>query len=70
MSTKWEYKIESVPKVDDIIFVLNKLGGEGWELIQLTGSTCILKRERDETKKREGGTQYRREVPQTGHPVG
>ncbi len=70
MNKKWEYQIQSVPSVDNIIHVLNKLGNEGWELIQLTGTTCIFKREKEETHKREGGTQYKREVHQTGHPIG
>jgi len=43
---KWEYLIESVPKVDDMIFVLNRLGADGWELIQAVGTTFYLKREK------------------------
>ena len=70
MSKQWEYEIKTVPKVDDLIFMMNEFGKKGWELVQLTGTTCIFKREKDEVQKREGVKQYTREVPQTGHHVG
>jgi hypothetical protein len=46
MSKKWEYQIESIPKPDDVIHVLNKLGEEGWELIQFSGAAHYFKREK------------------------
>jgi len=53
VSKKWEYQIQSVPRVDDVIHALNKLGDEGWELIQLSGTTCYFKREKEVPKPKE-----------------
>jgi hypothetical protein len=43
---KWEYQIQMVPKVDDVLGVMNKLGEQGWELIQVVGTTCYFKRQK------------------------
>jgi len=43
---KWEYQIQMVPSIDNVIHVLNKLGDQGWELIQAVGTTLYLKREK------------------------
>ena len=43
---KWEYQIQMVPKVDDLIHVMNGLGGKGWELVQVVGTTLFFKREK------------------------
>ncbi len=46
MVRKWEYQVQSIPKLDDVIHVLNKLGEEGWELMQFLGTEYYFKREK------------------------
>jgi hypothetical protein len=43
---KWEYQIQPVPKTDDVICVMNKLGDEGWEVFQVVGTYVYFKREK------------------------
>ncbi len=47
MKTKWEYQILSIPKSGDVVPELNKLGDDGWELVQVIVPNCYLKRPKD-----------------------
>jgi hypothetical protein len=42
--TKWEYQIQSIPVLGNVIGALNKLGDQGWELVQIVGHDYYLKR--------------------------
>jgi hypothetical protein len=46
MNKKWEYTVQSIPKPDDVVFTLDRLGNEGWELIHVSGTVFYLKREK------------------------
>jgi hypothetical protein len=70
MHTKWEYNIQSLPVAEHVPAVLNQLGSDGWELIQIEGQSYFFKRERVEDPRAKPGKQYRREVHQTGHSIG
>jgi hypothetical protein len=49
---------------------LDQMGNVGWELIQIVGQNYFFKREKEEGRERPSPTQYKREAPQKGHPVG
>ena len=51
MGKKWEYQVQNLPKLDEVVHALNKLGEEGWELIQFSGQAHYFKREKKESGK-------------------
>jgi hypothetical protein len=48
MNKKWEYTLRTIPRIDDIVFELDKLGNTGWELVHVSGTVFYFKRERQE----------------------
>jgi hypothetical protein len=71
MAEKWEYDVQPIQgDTAKIKATLDQMGNVGWELIQIVGQNYFFKREKEEGRERPGSTQYKREVPQKGHPVG
>jgi hypothetical protein len=46
MNKKWEYNVQNIPKPDEVIFALDRLGNDGWELIYVSGPVFYFKREK------------------------
>jgi len=42
---KWEYQVQSIPNTGNAANVLNRLGDQGWELVQIVGHDYFLKRQ-------------------------
>lgn len=49
---KFEYKtVAYFSMANNLLETLNKLGAEGWELVSISGGTCIFKRKLKKKKK-------------------
>ena len=57
---KWEYYVEPEQQPQDAKAQLNKLGEDGWELVQIIDHYYYLKREKDEQRKAPEVKEYAR----------